>query len=128
MHKGFLKIASLLAALTVMLGAFAAHTIKAKVTPDTLSIFETAVRYQMYHTFALFITAVLYKEFFNRNIIWAGKLFIAGIIIFSGSLYLLTYVKAIGNEIFFWLGAITPFGGVAFIGGWAMLFRGIIKK
>lgn len=127
MHKQFLKIAALLGGLTVLLGAFAAHTIKAKVTAETLSIFETGVRYQMYHTFALFITSILYKEFSSKNIIWAGNLFIAGIVIFSGSLYLLTYVKAIGNNNFLWLGAVTPFGGVAFIAGWIMLFMGVTK-
>jgi uncharacterized membrane protein YgdD (TMEM256/DUF423 family) len=128
MHKGFLKTAAILGALTVILGAFAAHTIKARVTSDILSIFETGVRYQMYHTIALLCTGILYKEFVSKNVIWAGRLFILGITIFSGSLYLLTYVKAIGNTNFLWLGAVTPFGGVAFIAGWAMLFMAINHK
>ncbi len=128
MHKKFLKIAALLGGLTVILGAFAAHAIKTKVTVDVLSIFETGVRYQMYHTFALFTTAILYKEFSIKNIIWAGRLFIAGIIIFSGSLYLLTYIKAIGNNNSLWIGAITPFGGVAFIAGWVLLFYSILTR
>jgi uncharacterized membrane protein YgdD (TMEM256/DUF423 family) len=128
MHRGLLKIAALLGALTVILGAFAAHTIKSKVAPDVLSIFETGVRYQMYHVFAVFLTAILYKEFPTKSIEWAGKLFIIGIIIFSGSLYLLTYVKAIGADNFLWLGAVTPFGGVAFIAGWGMLFKSFFKK
>ncbi len=128
MHRNFLKIAALLGALTVILGAFAAHSIKTKVTPETLSIFETGVRYQMYHTFALFITAILYKEFTTKYIVFAGKLFIIGIIIFSGSLYLLTIAKATGYNNLLWLGAITPFGGAAFIAGWAVLLKGIIHK
>jgi uncharacterized membrane protein YgdD (TMEM256/DUF423 family) len=128
MHRSFLKIAALLGVLTVALGAFAAHTIKAKVTPDILNIFETGVRYQMYHTIALFITAILFKEFPRKNMIWAGNLFIAGIIIFSGSLYLLTFIKAINANNLLWVGAITPFGGVAFIVAWMLIFRAVVKN
>jgi uncharacterized membrane protein YgdD (TMEM256/DUF423 family) len=128
MHKGFLKIGAFLGVLSVMLGAFAAHTIKARVSLDVLSIFETGVRYQMYHVFAILITAILYKEFPTKSMVWAGKLFLIGIIIFSGSLYILTYVKAIGADNFLWLGAITPFGGVAFIVGWGMLFKSFLDK
>jgi uncharacterized membrane protein YgdD (TMEM256/DUF423 family) len=128
MHKGFLKIGVFLGALSVMLGAFAAHTIKSRVSPDGLAIFETGVRYQMYHVFAILITAILYKEFPTKSMIWAGKLFLIGIVLFSGSLYLLTYVKAIAADNFLWLGAITPFGGVAFIAGWGMLFKSFLDK
>jgi uncharacterized membrane protein YgdD (TMEM256/DUF423 family) len=123
MHKGFLKIAALIGALGIMLGAFAAHAIKSRVAADVLQIFETGVRYQMYHCFAIFVTAILYKEFPTKNIVWAGKLFLIGIIIFSGSLYLLTYIKAIGADNFLWLGAVTPFGGIAFIAGWLLLLK-----
>jgi uncharacterized membrane protein YgdD (TMEM256/DUF423 family) len=128
MHKGFLKIAALLGGLTVIMGAFAAHTIKAKISAEALSVFETGVRYQMYHTIALFITGILYKEFPSKSIVWAGRLFIIGIIIFSGSLYLLTYIKAVEASSLFWVGAITPFGGVAFIAGWAFLLKSFISK
>jgi uncharacterized membrane protein YgdD (TMEM256/DUF423 family) len=128
MHKGFLKTSAFLGALSIILGAFAAHSIKSRVSADVLSIFETGVRYQMYHVFAIFLTAILYKEFPTKSMLWAGKLFLIGIIIFSGSLYLLTYVKAIGAYNFNWLGAITPFGGVAFIAGWGMLFKSFLRK
>ncbi len=128
MHKGFLKIGAFLGAFSILLGAFAAHTIKSKVTADVLSIFETGVRYQIYHVFAIFLVAILYKEFPTKSVEWAGKLFIMGIILFSGSLYLLTYVKAIGADNFNWLGAITPFGGVAFIAGWGMLLKSFLRK
>jgi uncharacterized membrane protein YgdD (TMEM256/DUF423 family) len=128
MHKGLLKLGAILGGLTVILGAFAAHTIKSRVSADVLTVFETGVRYQMYHVFAIFITAILYKEFPTKSIIWAGKLFLIGIIIFSGSLYLLTYVKAIGANNFFWLGAVTPFGGVALIAGWGLLFKSFLDK
>jgi uncharacterized membrane protein YgdD (TMEM256/DUF423 family) len=128
MHTGLLKLGAILGGLTVILGAFAAHTIKSRVTPDVLTVFETGVRYQMYHVFAIFLTAVLYKEFPTKTMLWSGKLFLIGIIIFSGSLYLLTYVKAIGANNFLWLGAITPFGGVAFITGWGMLVKSFFDK
>lgn len=127
MHKGFLKTAALLGALSVILGAFAAHGLKKILTTDDLQIFETAVRYQFYHVFALLAVGILYKEFPGKLMAWAGKFFIAGIILFSGSLYLLCYVKY--NQLpLNWLGAITPFGGAAFIAGWVLLFLAAVKR
>lgn len=128
MHKGYLKTATLLGALSVALGAFAAHSLKEAVSPDVLMIFETGVRYQFYHVFALLAVAILYKEFPVKAILWAGKLFIAGIILFSGSLYLLTFLKGSGIENMNWVGAITPFGGLCFISGWISLLGGFSKK
>jgi uncharacterized membrane protein YgdD (TMEM256/DUF423 family) len=127
MHKSYIKTAAVLGALSVMLGAFAAHGLKQILTADNLQIFETAVRYQFYHVFALLAVGILYKDFAGKYMLWAGKLFIAGIILFSGSLYLLCYVKHNAMPLN-WLGAITPFGGVAFIAGWLMLFTAIIKR
>jgi uncharacterized membrane protein YgdD (TMEM256/DUF423 family) len=127
MYKPFIKTAAILGALSVILGAFAAHGLKQILLPDNLQIFETAVRYQIYHVFALLAVGILYKEFQGKLMVWAGKLFIAGIIIFSGSLYLLCYVKH--NQMpLNWLGAITPFGGAAFIAGWIMLFCAVLKR
>ena len=127
MYKGFIKTAALLGAFSVALGAFAAHGLKQMLSTENLQIFETAVRYQFYHVFALLAVGILYKEFPGKFMLWAGKLFIAGIIIFSGSLYLLCYVKH--NQMpLNWLGAITPFGGAAFITGWAMLFWAVLKR
>ena len=127
MYKGFIKTAALLGALSVALGAFAAHGLKQMLSTENLQIFETAVRYQFYHVFALLAVGILYKEFPGKFMLWAGKLFIAGIIIFSGSLYLLCYVKH--NKMpLNWLGAITPFGGAAFIAGWVMLFWAVLKR
>jgi uncharacterized membrane protein YgdD (TMEM256/DUF423 family) len=127
MHKGFIKTAALLGALSVMLGAFAAHGLKKILTVDDLQIFETAVRYQFYHVFALLAAGILYASFPGKPMLWAGKLFIAGIILFSGSLYLLCYVKY--NQLpLNWLGAITPFGGAAFIAGWVLLFWAAVKR
>ncbi len=128
MHKGYLKMAALLGALSVALGAFAAHSLKEAVSPDVLMIFETGVRYQFYHVFALLAVGILFKEFPVKSILWAGKLFIAGIILFSGSLYLLTFLKGSGIENMKWVGAITPFGGLCFISGWIYLLVGFSKK
>jgi uncharacterized membrane protein YgdD (TMEM256/DUF423 family) len=128
MHKGYLKAGSVLAALAVIFGAFAAHAIKSKVSADTLAVFETGVRYQMYHSLALVLTGILYKEFAAKYLLWAGRLFIVGIILFSTSLYLLTYFKAIEKASMLWLGAVTPFGGVCFIAGWVLLFTGFFNK
>lgn len=110
-----------------MLGAFAAHGLKKILAGDDLQIFETAVRYQFYHVFALLAAGVLYATFPGRLMQWAGRLFIAGIILFSGSLYLLCYVKYARLPLN-WLGAITPFGGVCFIGGWLLLFVAVVKR
>ena len=127
MHKRFLKIAALTGALSVMLGAFAAHGLKNLLSAVNLQVFETAVRYQFYHVFALLAVGILYKEFPGKLMAWAGNLFVAGMILFSGSLYLLCYVKHASIPLN-WLGAITPFGGAAFIAGWVMLFLAIIKR
>lgn len=128
MHKGFLKTAAILGVIAVMVGAFAAHSIKGKVSDHALGIFETAVRYQFYHVFALFITAIIYKEFRYAAVLWAGRLFIGGIILFSGSLYLLAFIRAAVQPGFNWVGIITPFGGAAFIGGWILLFISFFKR
>lgn len=128
MHKGFLKTAAILAALSVAMGAFAAHALKGLVSDNAVAIFETGVRYQFYHVFALFIVAIMYKEYpftITKN---AGRLFIAGIILFSGSLYALAFIQAEVRSDFKWVGAITPLGGLAFISGWILLFVAAFKK
>ena len=127
MHKGFLRTAALLGALSVALGAFAAHTLKEILPADVLQIFETGVRYQFYHVFALLAAGILYANFPGKVLQWAGRLFIAGIILFSGSLYVLCYVKYAGLPLL-WLGAITPLGGLAFIIGWILLFVAISRR
>lgn len=127
MNKTFIKAAAISGALAVILGAFAAHSLKEKFTADVLQIFETAVRYQFYHVFALLAVGILYKDFAGKYLKWAGNLFIIGQILFSGSLYILCYTKYADLKMD-WLGAITPFGGVAFITGWALLFVAMLKR
>ena len=128
MHKGFLKTAAFLGALSVALGAFGAHGLKKYLDADALVIFETAVKYQFYHVFALLAIGILYPSYPSAKMKWAGYLFITGMILFCCSLYLLCYVKFARMNDMEWIGAITPFGGAAFIGGWGMLFLGLTKQ
>jgi uncharacterized membrane protein YgdD (TMEM256/DUF423 family) len=102
----------------VALGAFGAHALKTRLAPEMLAVFETGVRYQMYHVFALVAAAWAWARWPARAFAVAGALFVAGIVIFSGSLYLLAFtgVRA--------LGAITPLGGLAFLAGWLCLAWG----
>ena len=104
--------------LGVALGAFGAHALKASLAPDMLAVFETGVRYQMYHVFALFAAAWAWARWPSRVLAASGWLFVAGIVIFSGSLYLLALT---GVRM---LGAITPVGGLAFLAGWLCLAIG----
>ncbi len=128
MHKGFLKIASFVGALSVALGAFGAHGLKGHISDFAFSIFETSVRYQFYHVFALLTSGILFKEFPNGLVRWSGRLFVIGIILFCGSLYMLTYFKAFVIPGYDWIGAITPVGGVSFIAGWICLMAGVFGK
>jgi uncharacterized membrane protein YgdD (TMEM256/DUF423 family) len=121
MHRLFLITAASLAALAVILGAFGAHGLKQVVPMETISTFETGVRYHFYHSFALLATGMLYERFRNKWIIFAGYSFITGIILFSGSLYILTLLKATQTAGLREIGIITPFGGLFFIAGWISL-------
>lgn len=128
MHKGYIKTAALLGALSVALGAFAAHTLKGSISDYAFGIFETAVKYQFYHVFALLIAGIIYKDYPGKWLNWSGRLFVVGIILFSGSLYVLAVIKAAVLPGYKWIGAITPFGGLCFILGWIFLFVGISSK
>ncbi|MBA4167373.1 MAG: DUF423 domain-containing protein [Chitinophagaceae bacterium] len=121
MHKPFLITAAAFGALAVMLGAFGAHSLKEVLSPVSLNIFETGVRYHFYHSFALLATGILSDRFRNKWIKYSGYSFIAGIILFSGSLYALAFLQASGNVGMKNIGVITPFGGLFFIAGWVFL-------
>jgi len=99
----------------VALGAFAAHALKARLTPDLLAVFETGARYQMYHALALVAAAWGWARWQRRAFTVAGGLFVAGILLFSGSLYLLALT---GERSF---GMVTPLGGLALLAGWLSL-------
>lgn len=128
MHNNFIKTAALFGALSIILGAFGAHALKELLATDTLLVYETAVRYQMYHAFALLAVGILYKEFTNRQMKLAGNFFIAGVALFSGSLYAICFIEYQHLSSLLWIGAITPLGGLCFIIGWLLLFAGVVKK
>jgi uncharacterized membrane protein YgdD (TMEM256/DUF423 family) len=115
MDRTFLFAGALAGFIGVGLGAFGAHFLKARLSPDMLAIFETGVRYQLVHAVALVATAGLAGHVSARLLSLAGWLFTGGIVVFSGSLYVLA-LSGITM-----LGAITPFGGLAFLAGWACL-------
>lgn len=128
MHKKFLIIAAILGAASVLLGAFGAHVLKALLNEDTFQTFETAVRYQFYHVFALLISAILFQQFPNKYLVWSCRFFLTGIVLFSGSLYALVFFLSQGNTSMKWLGIITPFGGISFIAGWIFMALAIAKN
>jgi uncharacterized membrane protein YgdD (TMEM256/DUF423 family) len=115
MDRTFLLIGALAGFLAVAFGAFGAHALRARLSPDMLAVFETGVRYQMYHALALLLVAAAAARFGGWMVTAAGWLFTLGIVLFSGSLYALALT---GVTV---LGAITPIGGLAFLGGWALL-------
>jgi uncharacterized membrane protein YgdD (TMEM256/DUF423 family) len=121
MERFFVIAGSLFAFAGVGLGAFGAHALEAHVEPRALATFEVGVRYQMYHALALLALAWAHAHWPGRLTQAAGWLFIAGVLVFSGSLYLLVLLGAT------WLGAITPFGGAALLAGWACLAIGVWK-
>ena len=115
MLRGFLMLAAFFGFTGVALGAFAAHGLKSRLTADYLAIFHTGVTYQLVHTLALLGVALLATQVQGRLVTWAGVSFAIGIVLFSGSLYVLT-LTGISK-----LGIVTPFGGLAFLVGWLCL-------
>lgn len=115
MLRFFLLLAAFAGFTGVALGAFAAHGLKAHLSPEYLAVFQTGVHYQMVHALALFGVALLGMRLSGRLLTAAGSLFALGILLFSGSLYALT-LSGVGA-----LGMITPLGGLAFLGGWLCL-------
>ena len=128
MQKIHLILGTTLAGLGVILGAFGAHGLKQLVPPETVATYQTGVQYQMYHAFALLIVGVLSDRLNNGLLNWAGIFFLLGIILFSGSLYLLASLKAMNKVGISGIGLITPIGGLMFIVGWILLLIAIIKK
>ncbi len=115
MERIFAALGSLSALIAVAAGAFGAHSLRERVAPDLLAVFETAARYQMYHAPALLATAWAWTQWPGVAIRLSGWCFVTGTVLFSGSLYALALT---GNR---WLGAVTPLGGLAFMLGWGAL-------
>jgi uncharacterized membrane protein YgdD (TMEM256/DUF423 family) len=126
--RGFFSAGCASGAISVILGAFAAHSLRGRIDPQSLAAFETGVRYQMFHALALLGVGLASARWGAqsalgaREIAIAGWLFLAGTVLFSGSLYLLA---ATGAR---WLGAVTPAGGLAFIAGWVVLWMGVRRE
>ena len=122
MERTFVGLGAVLALVAVALGAFGAHGLRPTLSAADMATFETAARYQMYHALGLLAVAWVYARWPGTLIALAGWLFVAGIVVFSGSLYALVLT---GQR---WLGAVTPLGGLCFLVGWALVawtaFRG----
>lgn len=128
MKNPFLFIAGISGALVVTLGALGAHSLKPYLPPDSLVSYETAVRYHFYHTLALLFVALIQQQTNSKLLQWAGWLFVAGIICFSGSVYFLSTKAVTGLVNISFLGPVTPVGGLLFITGWVLLAVSAIKK
>ena len=117
MTKLFLMLAGINGFMAVALGAFAAHGLRDRLSPELLNTFQTAVQYHMYHALALFGIGLLAVNYPSSTLLkYSGYLFLIGIVLFSGSLYVLS-ISGVR-----WLGAITPLGGISFLAAWACLF------
>ena len=121
MERIFFGLGSILAGIAVGLGAFGAHGLRGILSPEDLVIFETGVRYQMYHALALLGVAWAVTQWETTLLEWSGWLFVLGILVFSGSLYILVLT---GQR---WLGAVTPLGGLALILGWVLLASAVLR-
>ena len=115
MARFWFGMGCLLAGLAVAAGAFGAHVLKQRLSADLLAAFETGVRYQMFHALALVVLALAMDRWGGVTLQWAGGLWLAGILLFSGSLYALSLTGVRG------LGAVTPLGGLCFLLGWGLL-------
>jgi uncharacterized membrane protein YgdD (TMEM256/DUF423 family) len=123
MSKLFLILGGINAALVVMLGAFGAHGLKAKLTAEMLAVYQTGVHYHLFHALGLLAVGLVASQIADSVWLkWSGWLMLLGIILFSGSLYVLS-VSGLR-----WLGMVTPFGGVAFIAAWIVFIIGIAKS
>lgn len=122
MSKTILTTASIFLTLAVAIGAFGAHGLKSHLSAEMIAIYKTGVEYHFYHALGLLLTGVLSFLVPSRLLKWSAIFLATGIVLFSGSLYVLaiTGIK--------WLGAITPLGGLGFIAGWVLLFVAVLKK
>jgi len=121
MDKTFMFVGALMGGVGVAIGAFGAHGLRGRLSPEMLAVFETGVRYHMYHALALLATAALLPRIDGRAVVIAGWSFTAGIVLFSGSLYALALSGARA------LGAITPLGGLCLLAGWLALAGAILR-
>ncbi|HEV7331121.1 MAG TPA: DUF423 domain-containing protein [Flavisolibacter sp.] len=128
MQKIYLIIGTILAGLAVALGAFGAHGLKKIVSAENVATYQTGVQYQMYHALALILVGILSERIANHYLSYAGVLFVAGIVLFSGSLYLIVSLYAMNKTVPTAVGILTPIGGLFFILGWISLLISLLKK
>lgn len=122
MSKPILMTASVFMALAVAIGAFGAHGLKSHLSVEMIQIYKTGVEYHFYHALGLLLVGVLSISLPSELLKWSALFLIAGIVLFSGSLYVLALTGIT------WIGAITPFGGIGFIAGWMLLFMAFLRK
>jgi uncharacterized membrane protein YgdD (TMEM256/DUF423 family) len=132
MQRTLVQIAGISGAIAVALGALGAHYLKGKMeagilTAENLQAFDTAMKYHMYHTLAILCIAFFSEKLSHKFLEHAANFFIVGIVLFSGSIYILSTKALFGIEGLRWLGPVTPIGGLLFITGWIMLFIAGIK-
>ncbi len=119
----FLTLGGINAALVVMLGAFGAHGLKARLAPDMLAVYQTGVHYHLFHALGLLAVGLVATQILDSATLrWSGWLMLAGIVLFSGSLYVLS-ISGLR-----WLGAVTPFGGLSFIVSWVLFVVAVVKS
>lgn len=122
MNKYIIIIGALLLALAIIIGAFGSHALKSRIAPEMMLVYKTGVEYHFYHALGILLIGILSFHIQSCLLNWAAVLLMIGILLFSGSLYVLaiTGIK--------WFGAITPFGGISFIIGWVLLALSVWKK
>ena len=121
-------LGTVLSGLSIALGAFGAHSLKKIADAETVGIYQTGVQYQMYHALALIVVGLLVERMAGNLVNYTGYLFIAGIVLFSGSLYLIASLKAMHKTVPAFVGIMTPIGGLLFILGWVVLLVALLKK
>jgi uncharacterized membrane protein YgdD (TMEM256/DUF423 family) len=126
-YQNILSTAAIFGALAVVIGAFGAHGLKGKISPEALISFDTAVKYQFYHVFALLATGLFFMQKPSKHLTQAAWLFSTGILLFSGSIYFLSTREIHGMHSTL-IGIITPIGGVFFIAAWGLLVYAFSRK
>ena len=124
----YIRLAAIFALIAVVLGAFGAHALKNQLSEAQLLSYQTGIRYQFYHTLGILLLAVLQQQYPRISLDWPIRLMAAGIVLFSGSIYLLSCRNLFGIENWTWLGPITPIGGLCFIAAWGLVFLAFLKK
>ena len=123
-----IQVGAFLAGIAVTLGAMGSHLLSKSLTEIDLDVYEIAVRYQFYHAIAILVTAAIYAQHDRKGLKWTYRFFLAGILIFCGSLYSLSLSEFLVGNRMTWLGAVTPVGGIFFIIGWISFFLSFYRK